>query len=195
MRKTILITVLLLGLILWRFLLSQPAIHEAPGATIHEQKGAETRLTVDSQPENPQEERQTPAGTNKGKFCIVRDGRLAAPPAVGTGVESTRSSISSTVTTDEGIQENTPNGIGIFPEIKMKRGTKARVRLVMEPHADAILQVLDGGQMNDSVDVLGIRTDASGSAEFEYSPLLNEGTYRIAIDNGGEMKFLYFTVG
>ncbi|MEO7101166.1 MAG: hypothetical protein ABI162_17570 [Luteolibacter sp.] len=195
MRKKILITVLLLGLIFWRVIVSQSAIHEIPGSGIHQQKGIENQLTVDSQPENPQEERQTPAGTNKGKFRIVRDGRIAAPPAGETRVATPLLTISSTVTTDAGVQENVPDGIGIFPEIKMKKGAKAQVRLSMEPNSHAILQVLDGGQMNDSVDVLEIRADANGSVEFEYSPLLNEGTYRIAIDNGGPKKFMYFTVG
>ena len=195
MRKIILITVLLLGLILWRFLVSQLATHENSESTAHKLEGPENRLTSDSQTEKTQEKRQTSKDINKGRFQIVLDGRIATLPAVGKGIESMRPSISSTVTTNEGIQENTPNGIGIFPEIKMKKGTKVRVRLAMEPNADAILQVLDGGQMNDSVDVLEIRADARGSAEFEYSPLLDEGTYRIAIDNGGEKKFLYFTVG
>ena len=91
-----------------------------------------------------------------------------------------------------------PNELGIFPRVLASAGEKIPVAITYEdgePGDSVVVQVVDGGGLDDGVMAKVLHLNNSKSVAFTAGMSMQDGIHRVSLLKGGERKMLEFWVG
>jgi len=102
--------------------------------------------------------------------------------------------IAATVSIEGKSQELLPSTIGMYPQVKIKPSSTIQIQLAVSKDEPVALQVLDGGQLDDTKTSSALAGDANGRIDFNYHVRKEPGSYRVALYARGERHIFAFWV-
>lgn len=168
----------------------------------------ETRVEIPSRHPTPmshaERDRASPTAQSERAisdpaYVLENDGRLSGLDLLRTKPGVPGDNPVAVIATGETQRTLSSNQVGQFPRVYTRASSDVSARITYpegQPGERVIVEVLDGGVLSpDTVMAKAFTLDASGSFDLNYTLSANDGTHRLALRKGTDVKMLEFWVG